>query len=243
SLIPKLVERWRAGADIVQAIRRDGKETTLNRRMTSNLFYRLVHRFFEIKIRSGAADSRLLSHKGVEIFRNQLREQNPFLRGLVTWVGFETAYVPFVPEKRLGGTSNYSLSKLIIFAVNGLCSFSKFPLRICVWMGLVIALLSIVGGLVNIVLYFLFSSRYAPGWASLFAFTTFTVGINLFFLGVIGEYVGLIFDEVKGRPRYLVKNEFGETARPVVHRSREHSEVDGGLQHGSLSRVSQGVYD
>jgi dolichol-phosphate mannosyltransferase len=243
SLIPELVERWRAGADIVQAIRRDGKETTLHRRMTSDLFYRLVHHISEIRIRSGAADYRLLSRKVVEIFRNQLHEQNPFVRGLVTWAGFETAYVPFVPEKRFGGTSNYSFSNLIIFAVNGLCSFSKFPLRICVWIGLVLALLSIVGGLVNIVLYFLFSSRYAPGWASLFAFTTFAVGINLFFLGVIGEYVGLIFDEVKGRPRYLVKSEFGETARPVIHRNGERSDVDGGIQQGSFRRVPQGAPD
>jgi glycosyltransferase involved in cell wall biosynthesis len=243
SLIPELIERWRAGADIVQAIREDGKETTLHRRMTSDLFYRLVHRFSDIKIRSGAADYRLLSRKVVAIFRDQLREQNPFMRGLVTWVGFEIAYVPFAPQKRLGGTSNYSLSDLVIFAVNGLCSFSKFPLRICVWMGLVIATLSIVGGMANIVLYFLFSSRYAPGWASLFAFTTFTVGINLFFLGVIGEYVGLIFDEVKGRPRYLVRSEFGATARPAAHRNGERSEVNGGVQPGSLRRVPQGVHD
>ncbi len=230
SLIPDLVERWRAGADIVQAIRRDGKETTPYRRLTSDLFYRLLHRFSDIKIKSGATDYRLLSRKVVEIFRDQLHEQNPFLRGLVTWVGFETAYVAFVPQKRLSGTSNYSLSSLIIFAVNGLCSFSKFPLRICIWMGLVIALLSVVGGMTNIVLYFLFSSKYAPGWASLFAITTFMIGINLFFLGVIGEYVGLIFDEVKRRPRYLVKEGFGDTGRLVVHRNGERSEADGGAQ-------------
>jgi polyisoprenyl-phosphate glycosyltransferase len=242
ALIPALVERWRAGADIVQAIRQDGSETTLHRRMTSDLFYRLVHRFSDIKIRSGAADYRLLSRKVVDIFRDQLPEQNPFLRGLVTWVGFETAYVPFVPEKRIGGTSNYSLSNLVVFAVNGLCSFSKFPLRICVWMGLMIALLSIVGGVVNIVLYFLFSSRYAPGWASLFAFTTFTVGINLFFLGVIGEYVGLIFDEVKRRPRYLVRSEFGDIARPATRQGAGRSEADGD-QQGSIRRMPQGVHD
>jgi len=214
ALIPELVRRWRAGAEIVQAIRQDANQTTLRRRIAGGLFYRLVHRFSNIKIRSGAADYRLLSRRVVEIFRDRLHEQNPFLRGLVTWVGFETAYVPFAPDKRAGGTSNYSLSNLLIFAVNGLCSFSKFPLRVCIWIGLVIALVSIVGGLANIALYFVFSSRYAPGWASLFAFTTFTVGINLFFLGVIGEYIGLIFDEVKGRPRYLLKGEFGETARP-----------------------------
>jgi dolichol-phosphate mannosyltransferase len=106
---------------------------------------------------------------------------------------------------------------------------------------LIIALLSIVGGLANIVLYFFFSSRYAPGWASLFAFTTFTVGINLFFLGVIGEYVGLIFDEVKGRPRYLLRSEFGETARPAMRREGERSDADGGVPQRSFERARQDV--
>ncbi len=211
-LIPSLVHHWQDGADIVQALRQDNAKIGMGKRVTSHVFYRLFERFTKIKINSGAADYRLLSRRVVDVFCDQLRERNPFLRGLVTWVGYKIVYVPFAPAQRLGGRSNYSVSALMVFAVNGLCSFSKLPLRLCTWLGLTFAALSILGGFANLGVYFLFSEGYAPGWASLFALMTFGVGINLFFLGVLGEYVGLIFDEVKQRPRYLIGATYGATA-------------------------------
>ena len=212
SLIQDLVQHWRNGADIVQAVRQHGAETKIERRLSSEVFYRLFDQLAGMPIRSGAADYRLLSRKVVDVFRDQLREQNPFLRGLVTWVGYDVAYVPFTPGKRAGGQSKYSIATLMTFAANGLFSFSKLPLRFCGLLGLGFAVLSIIGGLANVVIYFLVSDTYAPGWPSLFAFVTFAFGIVLFFLGVIGEYIGLIFDEVKGRPRYLVRTTYGATA-------------------------------
>lgn len=208
SLIPTLVQHWRDGADIVQTLRDDGENTGFSKRVTSSLFYRLFERFSQIKINSGAADFRLLSRRVCDVFRQHIREHNPFLRGLVTWVGYRIVYVPFTPAKRAAGRSHYSLSRLTVFALNGLCSFSKLPLRACIALGLIFGALSLAGGVFFVVAYFLEDTR-VPGWASLFALLSFATSLNLFFLGVLGEYIGLIFDEVKDRPRYLVDRTYG----------------------------------
>jgi dolichol-phosphate mannosyltransferase len=213
SLIPDLIQHWRTGADIVQALRQDGDAVGFGKRVTSALFYQLFERISKIDINAGAADFRLLSRKVVEVFRDRLPEQNPFLRGLVSWVGYKIVYVPFVPEKRVAGRSNYGLSTLGVFALNGLCSFSKLPLRICIFAGLAFAVLSMFGGIGLVLNYFLAQEPRVPGWASLFALLAFASSVNLFFLGVLGEYVGLIFDEVKDRPRYLIDRTYGMPPR------------------------------
>jgi polyisoprenyl-phosphate glycosyltransferase len=211
SLIPTLIDHWQNGADIVQALRQDGDTIGFAKRVTSALFYRIFERIAGIQINSGAADYRLLSRSVVGVFRERLREHNPFLRGLVSWIGYKIVYVPFVPQRRAAGRSNYSLSTLGVFALNGFCSFSKLPLRICIFVGLGFAALSMVLGVVLVLEYFLAQHPRVPGWASLFALLAFASSINLFFLGVLGEYIGLIFDEVKNRPRYLVGRTYGTT--------------------------------
>jgi dolichol-phosphate mannosyltransferase len=204
ALIPTLVDHWKSGADVVQTLRQDGENIAAGKRLTSALFYRLFQRFSHVEINSGAADFRLLSRRVADIFRTQLREHNPFFRGLITWIGYRIVYVPFVPDKRAGGRSNYSISALTTFALNGLCSFSKLPLRVCIVLGFLLAILSLLGGFYLVMEYFLRGSAFVPGWATLVALNCFGISINLFFLGVLGEYIGLIFDEVKNRPRYLV---------------------------------------
>jgi polyisoprenyl-phosphate glycosyltransferase len=208
-LIPTLLEHWENGADIVQALRQDRETISFGRRLTSALFYRAFERLSKIGINSGAADYRLLTRKVVEVFRERLREHNPFLRGLVSWIGYKIVYVPFVPDRRAAGQSHYSLSTLGVFALNGICSFSKVPLRICIFIGLGFAVLSMVLGVVLVLDYVLAQDPRAPGWASLFALLAFASSVNLFFLGVLGEYIGLIFDEVKDRPLYLVGRTYG----------------------------------
>jgi glycosyltransferase involved in cell wall biosynthesis len=222
SLIPTLVQHWKSGADIVQTLRQDGSNISAGKRWSSALFYRLFTRFSKIQINSGAADFRLLSRKVADVFRTELREHNPFFRGLVTWIGYKIVYVPFPPASRAAGQSNYPLYRLFIFALNGLCSFSKLPLRVCIALGFFFALLSLIGGLVLVLLYFMHGNTYVPGWASLFALLAFASSINLFFLGVLGEYVGLIFDEVKNRPRYLIGGTYGpqSTENPTVETPR-----------------------
>ena len=171
-----------------------------------------------VELHSGAADFRLLSRQVAHVFRHDMREHNQFLRGLVSWVGFRTVYVPFTPMKREQGRSKYRPTTLVNFALNGICSFSKLPLRFCIAAGFVLAFLSVVSGLLELAVYLL-GSVDVPGWASLVAFVTFATGVQLFFLGVIGEYVSLIFDEVKDRPLYLLSRR---------HRGKPSDPLDAG---------------
>lgn len=226
ALIPEMIARWEEGAEIVQTLRRDGAETAVAKRTTSRWFYDLLKRTSSIGLEPGAADFRLLTRAVADRFKTEIREHNPFLRGLVSWVGHRIVYLPFTPAKRFGGRSNYSASALFSFAVNGLCSFSKLPLRLCIGAGLAIAALSMIVGLITVGLY-IAGDRSVPGWASLFTVTIFATGINLFFLGVIGEYVGLIFDEVKNRPRYLISHQHAQTAASDVSAQlRAQTKVD-----------------
>lgn len=202
--IPDMIERFEAGADIVQMIRRDMMGGGMIKRRLSRWFYRVFARLAPINIPQGSADFRLLSDRVAEIFRSEIREQNPFLRGLVFWVGFNIAYLPFECQARQHGKTKYGLGRLVSFAVNGVCSFSKVPLRVCTVFGIALALFSLVLAGLQVLAY-LFSARNVPGWASLMSMLCLATGVQLFFVGVLGEYVGLIFDEVKRRPLYLVE--------------------------------------
>lgn len=215
-LILEMVKRWEAGADVVQALRQDGTETHHGKRLTSLWFYQLLAKVSNVKLQPGAADYRLLSRNVVKLFQEGIREHNPFLRGLVSWVGFTVSYLPYRPAKRFGGRSNYTVGYLVAFALNGFCSFSKLPLRLCVTTGLLVSFLSLVGGGIYTALYFV-GSENVPGWASIVVLMSIAIGLNMLFLGIIGEYIGLIFDEVKNRPRYIIKQTYGAAvAVPVI---------------------------
>jgi polyisoprenyl-phosphate glycosyltransferase len=210
-LILKLVEEWEAGSQIVQTIRRDGAETGFLKRTTSSMFYRLISWIGSIDLRSGAADYRLLDAAVVSIIRDQLQERNMFLRGVVAWVGFRISFVEFEPLRRLSGASKYRPSILFNFALQGISSFSKTPLRLCTITGMVVASLSMLAG-TSLVVAYLLGHGAVQGWASLMTFVSFLGGLQLFFMGIFGEYLAQIFDEVKGRPRYLVARDSGRQA-------------------------------
>ncbi|HXA21576.1 MAG TPA: glycosyltransferase family 2 protein [Acetobacteraceae bacterium] len=214
-LIPVLLRNWEEGVEIVQTIRGETSETGLLKRLTSRWFYQLYRRLGSMDLPVGAADFRLLGQPVVQLFRTKLREQNPFLRGLVHWVGFNIRYVAFEPEARPFGRSAYRPLTLLKFALNGWCSFSKTPLRICVITGLALAVLAAIATVLQV---FVYMSGHAdvPGWLTLIVVTTFLGGVQLVFLGVIGEYVGLIFDEVKARPRYIVQQHYHSRDVPAT---------------------------
>lgn len=228
-LIPEMLSRWENGADIVQTLRADAGEASWLRRATSRWFYRVLQRLASVELKGGAADFRLLSRPVIEVFRRELRERNPFLRGLVSWVGFNIFYLPFTPARRELGSSNYRASTLVNFALQGICSFSKAPLRACAAVGLVISVLSFASGALQLLMYFR-GTLNVPGWASLFAAMSFLGGMQLFFLGVIGEYVGLIFDEVKARPRYLTRHRYSE-GRQLESEGKQLAERGGSLEN------------
>lgn len=224
-LIPRLLAEWEAGAQIVQTIRRDGAETGFLKRTTSAMFYRIISRIGSIDLRAGSADYRLLDREVVEVIRDRLPERNMFLRGVVAWVGFRISFLEFEPAQRLLGASKYRASILFNFAVQGISSFSKTPLRLCTVTGMLVASLSIAAGL-GLVLAYVFGHGDVAGWASLMTFVSFLGGLQLFFMGIFGEYLGQIFDEVKARPRYLVAidSDQVQATRSQQNRELDHTE-------------------
>jgi polyisoprenyl-phosphate glycosyltransferase len=209
-LIPQLVARWEEGFDIVQATRREEPTASWFKTVTARGFYALINRLSATRIEPNAADFRLLSRRVVEVFKEDLRERDRFIRGLVRWVGFAYCTVDFEAPPRFAGHTHYSLRRMVSFARTGLISFSKTPLKLAVLLGFSVSALSLLYSLYAIFAY-LFFSAVIPGWASTVLVGTFLGGCQLLFLGLIGEYIATIFDEIKGRPLYIVA-----TLRPAV---------------------------
>jgi glycosyltransferase involved in cell wall biosynthesis len=204
SLIPELLKLHVAGVDIVQTIRLDTEDASLWKRTSSKAFYRFLNRISEVELVESGADFRLMSQRVVEIFRSSLRERNPFIRGMVQWVGFPTATLPFRAPSRGAGHSKYSSARSIAFGISGVVSFSKTPLRLGIVIGGCVAGLAFLAAAYSVIAYFS-SSSLPPGWATLSVLIALLAAVQLLTIGVIGIYVGAIFDEVKGRPTYIIR--------------------------------------
>jgi polyisoprenyl-phosphate glycosyltransferase len=203
SLIPVLLGHFEQGYDIVQTVRAYGGGVPLPRRMASRFFYALQNLMSPVPLRDGAADFRLISHKVVEVFQKQIKEHDPFLRGLFQWVGYSVAWVPFTSPARAAGGTKYDMRRLALFFVDGVLSFSKLPLRFAAFTGFLISLISSGYAVYLLLNYFLLGS-FPPGYTSLILVVLVLGGLQLCVLGVIGEYLGRIFDEAKARPLYVV---------------------------------------
>jgi glycosyltransferase involved in cell wall biosynthesis len=203
ALLPELLASFEKGYDIVYTIRRDRPEIGLFKRLSSRLFYRVINWLSTVPVNESAADFRLISRRVADVFRHQIRERNQFLRGLFSWVGFKSVGVPFQVDERRAGKSKYSLARLWRFGMNGVMSFSKRPLHASVALGFLFAGFGLVNAALTLVEYF--RNRSLPsGWTTLTILISIFSGVQLISLGIVGEYVGAIFDEVKGRPHYLV---------------------------------------
>jgi dolichol-phosphate mannosyltransferase len=203
-LIPQLLEQYEAGFDIVQTIREYDRDIGSLKKLSSRFFYKLQNALSPLEIPEGAADFRLISKPVAQIFKTSIREQNQFLRGLFRWVGYNTSFVHFISPSRPTGKTKYDFKRLLVFSISGITSFSKMPLRIGSVLGLVISLMSLIYGVVTIINYFL-SGAFPRGYATLIVAMLFIGGLQLSVLGIIGEYVGSIFDEVKHRPLYIIQ--------------------------------------
>jgi polyisoprenyl-phosphate glycosyltransferase len=203
SLLPALLAQYESGYDIVNTVREDEQELGLLKRNSSRLFYRMINSISDVPINERAADFRLISRKVAEVFKYQIRERNQFLRGLLSWIGFSTTFVPFRVGARVAGRSKYSTARLMRFAVQGIVSFSKRPLQAAVVLGFIFAGFGLINAVLTLAQYFLYSSL-PSGWTTLAILISVFSGVQLIFLGIIGEYIGAIFDEVKGRPHYIV---------------------------------------
>lgn len=209
-MIEAFVAKWREGYLMVYGQRTDRSDETRVKRGFAHLFYRLFSRFGEISLPEGAGDFRLIDRKGVEVLRT-LGEKARFSKGLYAWIGFKSTGVPFVVEDRLHGTTQWSFRKLFRFAFDGIASFSTVPLRVWTYLGTLISICSIATAAYFLVSTLLFGTDL-PGFPSLIVSLTFFSGVQLLSLGIIGEYVGRIFAEVKRRPLYVVAERVGTAA-------------------------------
>ena len=202
-LLTEMIEQWKKGYSIVYTVRQDTEGTGFLKKTTSWLFYKVFSFFSGLKLPQGTADFRLLDRKAVDVLA-AMQEGNLFLRGMVFWMGFKQKAVPYKAEKRFKGKSSYTLSKMVALAILGATSFSIKPLRVAIYLGLFFALLG--GVFTAYVLYQkLFGGSVITGWASLMSVMLILGGVQLFMMGIIGEYIGMIFMETKRRPRYIVQ--------------------------------------
>jgi polyisoprenyl-phosphate glycosyltransferase len=201
-LVAVFLERWRAGAMVVQGLRRGRADETYGKLLGSQAFYRTFGALAGVRIPQGAADFRLLARPVVD---QVLSSAGPllFLRGLVPWLGFQTDYVPFEVQRRIAGTTSYSLRRMLRLSLDGLLGFSVIPLRVSIVVGIVISLLAFLY-LFYVVVVWLTSGEVVPGWASTAGLLSLLGGIQLLTLGVLGEYVGRLFLSSLQRPHFVV---------------------------------------
>ncbi len=221
-VIPQLIEKWREGYDTVYAIRESRKDPILKRAIAF-AFYRLFRRMSEIDVPVDAGDFRLMSRRVVDILRT-MPERNRYLRGLASWVGFSQASISYARDERYRGERKYSLWQSARLAFDGITSFSQSPLRLATHLGLVVSVVGFLYGAIMITLELVFG-RIIPGWTTLMAAVIFLGGVQLFVVGIIGEYIGRIYVEVQQRPLYLIKQKIGfskeGTQQEVFHGGRE----------------------
>ena len=205
SLIPELVRKWREGYDIVSAIRLRTEDETWFKGVTSRGFYTLLNALSNTKVPTGAADFCLISRRVCTALKD-MPERHRFLRGLISWAGYRRALVPYDASKRAAGKSKYGLVKMVTLALDAVFSFSAEPLRLALRAGLLVAVLGIAY-LAWTLIYGYWFKGLVPGYASLIGVTMILGGAQLSFIGLIGHYLARVFEEVKGRPVYLLKQD------------------------------------
>jgi len=209
----ELAARWREGYEVVYAVREGREGETPFKRATASLFYRLFRRMSDVDVPLDVGDFRLVDRRALDAFRS-MRESNRYVRGMFSWIGYRQVGVPFRRDERYAGETKYPLRKMLRFATDGIVSFSAYPLRLALNLGFVVSALSFLLGVVFLISKF--AGFYSvPGLASVAVFVAFLGGIQLLLIGIMGEYVARIHDEVKGRPLYLVSDTQG-LERPGV---------------------------
>lgn len=203
NVIPELIRKWEEGYEVVYTIRQEDKKLSFGKRLSSKLFYKFLNSLTDVEIENGSADFRLLDSSVVSVLRN-FHENEPFLRGLVKWVGFRQTSIKYHPNAREWGQSKYSVKRMIKFALQGVTSFSIRPLYAAIYLGFIFSFLSIM--YLPYVLYAIHSGKEVSGWASIIMTIAFFGGLQLIILGIIGIYVGKLFMQIKNRPNYIIRS-------------------------------------
>ena len=200
-VIPQMLDRWRAGADVVYAVRESREGETRMKLWTAHLFYRLMARMAQIELPVDAGDFRLMDRRAVDVLL-KMPERNRFLRGMTVWIGFTQTAVSYRRDPRTAGATKFNLRRMLRFSFDAISSFSYFPLQAATLFGFVISLLAFL--LIPVIIYARITGAFVPGISSTLVALLLLGGIQLITLGVIGEYVGRIYDEVKRRPLYVI---------------------------------------
>jgi dolichol-phosphate mannosyltransferase len=213
-LVAEMLEKARAGFDVVYAVRRKRRGESFFKRATAALFYRFMSAMTGVHIPLDAGDFRLMTRPVVLTLR-ALRETHRFVRGMVSWVGFKQAAVYYDRDARFAGETKYPLRRMLRFAIDGITSFSMLPLRFASWLGVITGLIALLMGLTAITIKIVDKSIVLPGWTGLIVAITFGFSVQLLMTGILGEYVGRIYEEIKRRPLYIVASErnFPEPAK------------------------------
>lgn len=207
-VIPEMIAKWREGYDVVYGVRESREGETWFKLLTAKIFYRLIHRITSVQIPLDTGDFRLMDRRVVDALCH-MRERNRFLRGMVPWVGYRQTGVFFKRAPRFAGEAKYSsFRRMFKFAMNAITSFSYLPLQIATYLGFTIAAISALA-IVVVVLLRIFAPNELTGQATTLVAVLFLGGVQLISLGIIGEYLGRIYDEVKGRPLYLIDRTWG----------------------------------
>jgi glycosyltransferase involved in cell wall biosynthesis len=224
-LIPKLIERWRDGNHVVYGVRVEREGEGRFKLWTAKVFYRLINRLSDTKMPLDAGDFRLIDRQVVDVLK-AMPERARFLRGMVSWAGFKQVSVEYERAARQAGESKYPFRKMIHFAMDGIISFSLVPLKMAIWTGFLAIWIAVLGIIVAIIDRLL-ERGLARGWASIFVAVLFMGGIQLVSLGIIGEYLGRIYTEVKHRPLYAIQERLGfaENNPEKEHPDLKHHDI------------------
>ena len=201
-VVPAMIARWREGFDVVYGVRAEREGEGAMKLFTASAFYRILGRLTNIQIPADVGDFRLMSRRAAEQLK-QLREKDRFVRGLVSWIGFKQTGLTYSRDKRFAGETKYPYRKMIKFAFDGITSFSTVPLKLATWSGYAASLLAFLYLLSVFVQKLL--GYTVEGWATIMVAVLFLGGVQLVCLGILGEYLGRIFNEVKPRPMYVVE--------------------------------------
>lgn len=202
-VVPQLVSCWREGFEVVNAVRVDRRGETIFKRFTARMFYWLLCRLSQTDMSPNVGDFRLIDRKALEAFKS-MRESTRYLRGMFSWVGFRQTTIPYEYHDRHAGEPKYNFRRMLTLAINGLVSFSNAPLEMALHVGFVVAALSFLAGIADIAAKIL-SVDTVPGWLSIAIMVSFLGGMQLLILGVMGIYMSRMYEEVKSRPLYIVR--------------------------------------
>jgi glycosyltransferase involved in cell wall biosynthesis len=201
-ILKVLFEKALEGFDVVYAKRAERKGESVFKKATAKYFYRILKKITSVDIPVDTGDFRIISRR-IKLEFEKMQESNKFIRGMVSWVGFKQTYIEYQREERMSGSTKFSFSKMFNFAIDGLTSFSTLPLKIILYLGVMTSLLSFL--LMAYTLYVFIFGETVKGWTSMYTTILFFSGVQLFALGIMGQYLGRIFDEVRNRPYYIIE--------------------------------------